>query len=427
MSETAYIMLPADGTQPALWAYPDAQGHLLSGRGGLADAGTRLSGQPVTVLVPAEDVLLTRVELPLRNRQRLLQAVPYALEEELVDPVEDLHFAPGTIGGAGADCTPVAVARHDRMQQWTRDVDAAGLYAPVLIPDVLALPRPDNGWTLFMAPERVLLRTAAHEGLALDPRNLMLMLQGMLATSSAATEDAAQAVTDDQQREVVIYAAGREPDKDLLKLLRDHFAEPVIIHVDGLLETLHAGAEGTPRPDTRAPLNLRQGVYTCRSERQRLWHTWRPVAGLAAAVMIMQFSLNVWEFQRLGAQQRAVQEEAERVFREAFPDIGRVVNMPVQARQEMAALRQQAGGSEQGFLWLLTHLARAMEPGSGVELTAISYQGGRLELQLRGPSLAAIEAIQRGVPEQMISAEIQSVSSQQDGVDVRLSMRGRST
>ena len=63
----------------------------------------------IVVLVPGEDVLLTEARLSARNRAQLLQALPYAVEEQLLDPVEDLHFA----ATAGGDPLGVAVVARD--------------------------------------------------------------------------------------------------------------------------------------------------------------------------------------------------------------------------------------------------------------------------------------------------------------------------
>ena len=63
--------------------------------GSLVNAVAESSGLRITVLVPGTECLLSRVQIPGRNRQKLLRAVPFALEEQLSDEVENLHFAIG--------------------------------------------------------------------------------------------------------------------------------------------------------------------------------------------------------------------------------------------------------------------------------------------------------------------------------------------
>src|SRR3982750_1699390 len=47
----------------------------------------------VTLIVPAQDIVLTAATLPKLNRQKLLQALPFALEDQLIDDIHELHFA----------------------------------------------------------------------------------------------------------------------------------------------------------------------------------------------------------------------------------------------------------------------------------------------------------------------------------------------
>jgi len=64
-------------------------------QGDLHTAANHATGCRVIVMVSAFDVLLTEIDLPAMNRQRLVKAVPFALEEQVAADVDDLHFALG--------------------------------------------------------------------------------------------------------------------------------------------------------------------------------------------------------------------------------------------------------------------------------------------------------------------------------------------
>ena len=78
-----------------------------------------MSGQRVVVLVSGADGLLTRVSIPGSSRQKLLRAVPYALEEQLSEDVDNLHFALGTT--LEDEGWPVAVIRKQFMDELTAE------------------------------------------------------------------------------------------------------------------------------------------------------------------------------------------------------------------------------------------------------------------------------------------------------------------
>ncbi len=78
------------------------------------------------VVVPGTDVLLTEPELPAKAGAKLQQIVPYALEEQLAEDIDELHFAIGKRVG-DAPTTPVAVVALSLMDEWTNALKAAGL------------------------------------------------------------------------------------------------------------------------------------------------------------------------------------------------------------------------------------------------------------------------------------------------------------
>ena len=429
MADKSYLRIPRDEQAPVVWLHPGSEGTPALGRGDLTQAAGALGGHSATVLVSTEQVLLTRVDLPVRSRQRLLQALPFALEEDLVDPVDQLHFAPGPSGGEDG-ATAVAVVRDEFMQQWCASLDEAGIQATTILPEVLALPRRERGWSLWLEPGVALLRTSATQGLALDADNLELLLPAMLereAGDPAETGNQSEDGDELPSRVFDLYLCGDiEPGDDLRELLAQHCSDIREHRVDELLELVRTPpADSLPETLHKLP-NLRQGAHASHSEQRELWRRWRPVAMLAAIVVVAQFALNVWELQRLDSRAQALQAETGQLFSDTFPDVGRVVDMRVQARREMSRLRQGGEDGDAGFLWLMEQLARAMNGADEVRLASLSYQAGRLELQLTAPELAAIEEIRSEIRNSSVDADIQSVSSQDDGVSVRLTLREQS-
>lgn len=132
-------------------------------------AGGRLiiaePGGPATVLVPTEQVRLLAVDLPLSTRAKRLEALPFAIEDQIAEPVDSLHVA------LGAEIAPkrylVAVVRHGVMAAWADVAEEAGLGQAAMVPDALALPRPGEGqWAVDLGSERAVVRTADGAGFA---------------------------------------------------------------------------------------------------------------------------------------------------------------------------------------------------------------------------------------------------------------------
>src|SRR5690606_28081028 len=105
---------------------------------------TLAEGKEIIVVVPAEDVLTTLIALPPMPKNRLLQALPFALEDQLVDDVETLHFAVGSTEINGQ--WPVAVVALEKMQTWMALLTSWHIKPDRLISAINGLPVSLNTW-----------------------------------------------------------------------------------------------------------------------------------------------------------------------------------------------------------------------------------------------------------------------------------------
>ena len=94
-------------------------------QGSLREAAALAALRRVVGLLPASEVVTLDAELPARAGAKLLQAVPYALEEQVADDIDELHFAIGPRGDDGR--TPVAVVARAVMQSVEDACASAGL------------------------------------------------------------------------------------------------------------------------------------------------------------------------------------------------------------------------------------------------------------------------------------------------------------
>src|SRR6266516_1353965 len=71
--------------------------------------------EEIIVWTPATETLFLRARLPTRSAAKIAQALPFALEEQLIDPPERLHFA---FAHEPDGALAVAVTRRERMESW---------------------------------------------------------------------------------------------------------------------------------------------------------------------------------------------------------------------------------------------------------------------------------------------------------------------
>src|ERR1700733_5078309 len=110
MADWLLLRLPRVPDQPATWLVVDPRG-VATGppqSGPLSLAAPRSAGRRICVLVPGTDVLVAEPELPTKAGTKLAQLVPYAMEEQLADDIDDWP-SPSASPPQNPTRTPVAV------------------------------------------------------------------------------------------------------------------------------------------------------------------------------------------------------------------------------------------------------------------------------------------------------------------------------
>jgi general secretion pathway protein L len=135
MAEFLVIRLGADDDSYASWIAVDNDGTRRTPpvTGPLEEAVKDTGSREVIALVPAGETSTLTCDLPAKGA-RLRAALPFALEEQVADEIENLHFAPGA-RRAGGDL-PVTVVAHDRMDAWLERLRDAGISPARLVPEV---------------------------------------------------------------------------------------------------------------------------------------------------------------------------------------------------------------------------------------------------------------------------------------------------
>src|SRR5512133_3333533 len=150
MIRQLFIYLGPAAPLEVQWAVGNGSARLQNGRGPLAEV-PRVAGDRVVVLVPGTDVLVTEVAVPGGRNRLLRQSLPFLLEENLADEVEEVHFAVGPAGAAGK--MAVAAVGRARLTGWLAMLTEAGLQPAVVTPATLAVPVTPGAWTLVLNEE----------------------------------------------------------------------------------------------------------------------------------------------------------------------------------------------------------------------------------------------------------------------------------
>jgi len=381
----------------------DAEQRWSMSRGTLSDASREATACQVIVLVPGVDVLLTQVVVPSRQRQHIVNAVPYALEDQLASDIDDIHFALGPRNEAGEVAVVVVAQAH--MHDWLGHLRDAGLEPDIMVPDILALPAVDRGWSVLHDGDSVLLRRGQFAGAAID-------------TSVAA-----------QWFELALAEQGESHPGQIKLFDCQHDSEQRLVLNTGDVSVELVAQDEAPLPflarhfSAGQIINLIQGDYSPREQVGRLLRPWRLAAALVVLVLVLGIGRTIADFMTLSATSDSLRSQINQVYLDTFPDARKVVDARLQMQRKLDELSVGGAALGQGFLSLLTLMAEPLKKIDSIELRHVAYQDGRLSLALRINNLQLLEQLKQGLlANKGLNVEIQSASSRDDAVEARLQL-----
>lgn len=394
MASTLFIRLQHGQVS---WRVDEAGG--AGGEGDLEQAAAQIHSRQVVVIVPVTDCPLFQVTLPTRNRARMAQAIPYALEDRLSEDVDDLHFAIGKPDSDGS--VSVAVVSHARMEQWLLQLQQTGIRPRRLVPDVLCLPLHPGAWTGLLEPGSLLLRQGSQQGIALDSPNLTQLLPLALDDVGEHLPDRLQLLNCDDSTEL--------PPLELA------------------LETEECG--GTPLHhliagyDQGHNIDLLQGRYSPSEQAAKLWRTWRIVVFLGLLWLTVSVVTTAMENQRLAAEELGLRQAVTEVYRQTFPEQTSIVDPRLQMDRNLAALRQGGSGSGGQFLSLLAKAATPLSADRSIKLVTVRFKQARLDLELELPDLQKLDKLKAKMESLGLEVKIRNARSREGKVEGRLEIR----
>jgi len=370
--------------------------------GSLEEAAVEAQGLRVIALIPGVDCLLTTVKIPGRsNRQKLLRAIPYALEEQLSDEVEDLHFAVGEVMPGGD--YPVAIVAMRCMNAYTEAFRDARLDVARMLPDTLAIPCTDADTCIVIEGELALVRTGASSGYVIDADNLEVFIK--TGQSDAAETDTPAVVR------MFIPAGSMAPELSVENTEVESYNGDV-------LALLAQGVNSDA-------IDLLQGSYSRTQEWGRLWRPWRATAALLVGGFLLSNVVMGVDYYRLSKEQDSLATRIEAIYRQAFPDAKRVVNPRVQMQQRLDKLQRSQGAGGQ-FLMLLARAGDVLRKASDIEISGANYRAGRLDVDLTAASLQVLDNLKQTLTARGLTVEIQSATTETGKrVKSRLRIQGR--
>jgi general secretion pathway protein L len=413
MPQTLLLRLPATDEGETEWLMLDESGapQLSRQLGSLTLAAAVARSAKVVALAPASQVLLAEPELPPGSGAKLARAVPFALEEQLTEDVDQLCFAVGRRRVTG---TPVAVVSRSVMQGWLNALESAGLEPLAIYPDISLMPENPGQTVLWFEGARLAVRRpgAMPFAVELSPVQEALVVAGVIA-------DPLDTSGGSRTGESALLYITREDwarTKDEFEALVEKFASlKVQLLADGPLPWLSRSIDS---PDV---VNLLQGDFSRGTDYGARWRKWRAAAALAVALLLIHVAAQAFEWQHAKREAAALDAQIAEVFASAMP------SEPLHdARRQMQSRLDRihkGGAGPEYFLRSLQALSGAVAQAPKTSIDSLSYRELSMDMKVSGPNLGAISQLSQYVVKQGLSADIQSSTPGANGVEAHLQIR----
>ena len=341
--------------------------------------------QEITVIIPSTDILLTYAELPKLSHHRLQQAIPFAIEEQLIDDISQLHFAIGKY--SPESLWPVAVVSLEKISQWIELLKQFQIQPNTIIPAPLALPLIDNHWTANFIDEFCFVRTNHYSGFTCERENIVAYLESKLSEEIQ------------KPTEIDIYDNSKTTlsIKETCQISYHKISEKQFI--ESLLETTK----------TLPFINLLQGPFRPKRKTIASKKLWR-YAGLVTLAWIgIGFFSHLFSLILLHHQTAKMENSIEAIYTRNFPDASSMIAPQDRMEQKLKKLTTQA--SNESFLVLLANVSKAFSDSHGVRLQSLDYRDKQLTLEVSANTFDSLDNLthllqQRGLSVKQQNAEV---------------------
>ena len=408
-----YLFLPNNGNESTeltaitlSWVYEDANSELKLAQGLLNDAAVAASNHHITIVIPGEDVLFLTAEVPGKNSQLIQQAVPYVLEDSVIDDVDELYFA---ISKMNSDTQyNVSVINKNYFESIIKHLENAGIYADVMIADYLLL---EGNNTLIYDGTRVLCN--------LTNQKFSSILETYIAASiHDAVKSDKNALAESEDIKLIYCNKDAEDDGSLKNIIGNENCQKEFCDAPYQLCLIK-------KRSSKNVVNLLQGFYKKKKNWSQAGKTWLPVAALFLVWISIQGGLFVVDYIGLSKQNKILNAEIIKIYKTTFPKSRRTKNARQLMESNLINLKKRKGKSGRSFTEMLSNSASIFSKSKGLKIKSLRYHDGRINLEIKIASLQALDKLKDQLnKEKGYKVEIQNASSGKEFVTARMQIIG---
>ncbi|MFA0000372.1 type II secretion system protein GspL [Vibrio lentus] len=368
MSEFLTVRLSSEPQSPVQWlVWSTSQQEViasgeLSSWEQLGELTPYAEKRSCIALLPGNECLIKRVEIPKGAARQFDSMLPFLLEDEVAQDIEDLHL---TILDKDASHATVCGVDREWLKHALELFREANIIFRKVLPDTLAVPFEEQGISALQIDQHWLLRQGHYQAVSISKAWLPMFLQSDWV------------VAGEEEQATTIFSYTAMPSDDVQQQSGVEWQAKPAELVMSLLS----------QQAITSSVNLLTGTFKTKSSFSKYWRVWQKVAIAACLLVAVIVTQQVLKVQQYEAQAEAYRAESERIFRAVLPGKQRIPTISYLKRQ-MNDEAKKYGGSGDGdsLLGWLALLPETLGQVKSIEVESIRYDGNRSEVRLQAKS-----------------------------------------
>ena len=351
-------------------------------------------------LILAGDSCVSRLEVAdVSNKRTLAKMLPYEMEDEIIDPIDNLHFALGEIRNSKI---PVVYTKADKLEHAIKNLVEVGCDVAEISADYLLLQRGDDEIIVVWDEEKILAQFGEGRGFTAEVPIAQLYLQQL-------------DIDIEKISRVTLVAESPEKCEELKSWLPEMWAEEEIE-----INALEGGFwDCLETEEPAADFNFRSGRFARQLPFVRWWHAWQKPAYFAAAAFVVAVGVNFAMYSEAKNRYAQILDERKEVFLQVVPN-GRWQTPERELKSRLGNTENSSEPSD--FIFLLQGVAKALETKNDIALASMRYSGDQKELVIsfEAANFADVESLRTAIEAMGFSAETLRAAAQGDAFQARM-------
>lgn len=412
MSDTLLIHYDIENSGQASWALCNDAGELTSkiNTGALAELHAVALDHTAIVLLNSRCLHINELLLPTQNSQKMLKAVPYAIEEFIAEDVESLHFVASKSKTSSA--ASVVGINKQTFQAVIDNFQAAGVRVEKIIPDALCLAANEQQWVVLNYLSHSYLQISKLNGMLVPHDILPYILENNLNDETITKPEKILFFSESESNTTFDLDALSKPGIEFVNITYN--THPLVVFCGNYKQAL--------------PLNLLQHEFKPKNKSSGYWHQWRFAAALAGTWLLLHLGITAFQYNQLKEENIAIKNKIEAIYKSTFPKSRKINNPRKQMEQKLRELKSSGGNASNGLLFMLEEAFDSLnQETKDITFQSITFRNNRIDIGLESKNLQAIENLNKKLnTNDTIKSEISSSSSEKDKVKGNLRIEARS-